>query len=391
MLRWGSVERGGLPRGVVAAMASIGLMGEQGVSAEAVPSLHERDLLLRRLADLAVLPPGRVTPQERALVDMVMATAVSRLDVAQRCRIAERVAQLPEGPRELTLALARDTIEVAAPVLAEAANIQGSDLVEIVRVTSMDHRLAVASRKILPPAAIDALIEYGNTDVLRRMLENRSIEISSRSMEVLVRRSASEPELHAPLLERPELNQRLALLMFWWVSSGTLRVEILNRHAVERRMMHIAIADVLEGGLAASGADEALRVALSLVHPPATIAKPQLTRLVNLATLGQREEFVMELAREARLRPETALRIVSDFGGEPLAVLAKALGLSRQEFGDLIVAVAELRSGYVPAKSDIERITAVFDAISTDRADLVLHLWDWSISGEAQFPLPTEE
>ncbi|MGB5950728.1 MAG: DUF2336 domain-containing protein [Parvibaculum sp.] len=372
-------------------MASTGLMGEQGVSAEAMPSLQERDLLLRRLADLAVLPPGRVTPQERALVDMVMATAVSRLDVAQRCRIAERVAQLPEGPRELTLALARDTIEVAAPVLAEAANIQGSDLVEIIRVTSMDHRLAIAGRKTLPPAAIDALIEYGNADVVRRMLENRSTEIPGRSMEVLVRRSASEPELHASLLERPELNQRLALLMFWWVSSGALRVEILNRHAVERRMMHIAIADVLEAGLAASGADEALRVALSLVRPPATIAKPQLTRLVNLAALGQREEFVMELAREARLRPETAFRIVSDFGGEPLAVLAKALGLSRQEFGDLIVAVAELRSGYMPAKSDIERITAVFDTISTDRADLVLHLWDWSISGEAQFPPTAEE
>lgn len=372
-------------------MASIGLMGNASLSAEASPSARSRDLLLRRLTDLAVLPPGRVTPQERALVDTVMATAISRLDVTQRRRVAERVAQLPEGPRELTLALARDTLEVAEPVLKQAANLQGSDLVDIIRVADTGHRLAITGRKTLSSAVVDALIEYGNTDVVRRMLENKAADISARSMEVLVRRSASEPDLHGPLLDRPELTQRLALIMFWWVPSSAVRVEILNRYTVERRMMHVALADVLEAGLEAAGNDEPLRVALTLAHPPVAIAKVSLTRIVNLATMHRREDFIADLAREARVRPETAIRIVNDFGGEPLAILAKALGLARREFGDLVVAAAELRGGYVPNKTDIERITAVFDAISTDRADLVLHLWDWLMSADAHLALPAEK
>ena len=354
--------------------------------AEAFPSSRERDVLLRRLTDLAVMPPGRVTPQERALADMVMATAVSRLDPVQRRRIAERVAPLPEGPRELTLALARDAIEVAEPVLIEAANLQAGDLVDIIRLTDRGHRLAIAERRFLPTAVVDALIEHGDTETIRRMLENKSAEISSRSMEILVRRSAHEPELHGPLLSRTELTQRLALLLFWWVSSPSLRVDILNRYTIERRMLHLAIDDVLEDGLAASGTDEALRVVLELIHRPISMGKTQHTRLVNLATMSRPDEFITELAAEARIRPETAYRIVSDFGGEPLAVLAKAVNLQRREFGDLIVAAAEFRGGYVPTKSDVERITAVFDAIPTDRADLVLHLWDWSISAEALLP-----
>lgn len=385
MLRWAERDGEGSFATFVTTMTSIGLKGSVGLGAEASPSVRDRDLLLRRLTDLAVLPPGRVTPQERALVDAVMATAVSRLDETQRRQIAERVAQLPEGPRELTLALARDTIEVAAPVLREAANLQVGDLADIIHAADTGHRLAIAERKSLPAGVVDALIEYGNTDVVRRMLENRAAEISARAMEIIVRRSAAEPELQGPLLGRPELNQRLALLMFWWVPSSA-RVEILGRYTVERRMMHVALHDLLDAGLVATGADEALRVALALVHPPTAIRKSQFTRLVNLIGMQRRDEFMTELANEARIRPETALGIVGDLGGEPLAILAKAIGLTRREFGDLVVAAAELRGGYMPAKADIERITAVFDAISTDRADLVLHYWDWSIYGDARLP-----
>ncbi len=390
MLRWAERDGEGSFAAFVTTMTSIGLKGNVEFGAEASPSVRDRDLLLRRLTDLAVMPPGRVTPQERALVDAVMATAVSRLDETQRRQIAERVAQLPEGPRELTLALARDTIEVAAPVLREAANLQVGDLADIIHAADTGHRLAIAARKSLPAGVVDALIEYGNADVARRLLENRAAEISVRAMEILVRRSAAEPELQGPLLARPELNQRLALLMFWWVPSSA-RVEILGRYTVERRMMHVALHDLLDAGLVATGADEPLRVALALVHPPTAIRKSQFTRLVNLIGMQRRDEFIAELANEARIRPETALGIVGDLGGEALAILAKAIGLTRREFGDLVVAAAELRGGYMPAKADIERITAVFDATSTDRADLVLHYWDWSIYGDARLPTPDEE
>ena len=352
-------------------------------------ALQARNQLLRRLADLAIFPPGRVTPHERALVGSVMAMAVSRLDVAQRRRLAERIAELPEGPHELAAALAGDVIEVAEPLLKEALGLDESDLVHIIRETGPAHRLAIAGRKVLSAGVVDALLDYGDTRILCRMLENPAAGISMRAMETLVRRSAVEPEFLPLLLERKELTVRLAQLMFWWAPAH-LRMEILARFSVERRMMHEALREVLDAGLAASAGDEALRVVLSLVRPPVAIEKAEFMHLLNFATLGHNEEFIAELAAAARIRVETVFRIMHDAGGEPLAVFGKAIGLARKEFGDLIVAAAELRAAAFPLKHDIERITAIFDAISTDRADLVLHCWDHAISSEARIGLPDE-
>lgn len=352
-------------------------------------SVTERDVLLRRLADMAVLPPGRVTPQERNLVDTVIAAAVSRLDDPGRRRLAERIARLPEGPRELTLALARDAIEIAGPVLRASLGLQAIDLAQIVREFGAGHHLAIAERRALPAAVTDALVEYAAAPAISRMLANPAAEISTRSMEALVRRSASEPEFQSLLLARTELTVRLAQLMFWWVPSAA-RMEILGRYSVERRMMHAALNDLLQDGLAGIGADEALLVTLSLIRPPVVFDKTLLIRLVNLAGMKRPDEFAAAMADGARIRPETALRIVGDLGGEPLAVFGKAVSLTRKEFGDLIVAAAEIRAGGLPARADLERITEVFDAISTDRADHVLHCWDWTISSEAQFASLTE-
>ncbi|MEN6543949.1 DUF2336 domain-containing protein [Parvibaculum sp.] len=371
-------------------MASIAIPGNMSFGAPASTAAHERDLLLRRLADLAVLPPGRITAQERGLVDMVMAAAVSRLDETQRRRLAERVAPLPEGPRELTLTLARDAFAVAEPILMHSLSLGATELADIVRDAGHDHALAIAGRRSLPPVVVDALVDYGNGQVICRLLANKGALLSHRAAEALARRSSSEPEFVPLLLARPELNARQALLMFWW-SPAQLRSEILARFTVERRMMHVALEDVLEGGIEVAGADEALRVILSMVRPPKAAPKSHIAQLASLATDGRIEEFVGELAQAGRIRAETAFRILSDQGGEPLAVFAKAVGLTRAEFGDLMVHATGIRGGSIPSRTDVERVVRTFDAISIDRADLVLHSWDWSISGDAQIVMPVEE
>lgn len=370
-------------------MASIAIPGNGFADAAASPGTHARDLLLRRLADLAVLPAGHITPQERGLVDMVMATAVSRLDETQRRRLAERVAMLPEGPRELTLALARDKFFVAEPLLGLSVSLSPGDLVGILRDTGPEHAFAIAGRRSLPHAVVEALIEHGNARGICRMLANPGATISATAIETLTRRSASEPEFVPLLLCRPELTARLALLMFWWSPAAT-RSEILTRFTVERRMMHVALGDVLEAGLAASGDDEPLRAVLSLVSPPRLAPKSHLAQFGHLASSGHGEDFLAALAQAGRVRQETMFRIVNDIGGEPLAVFAKAIGLARAEFGDLTVHAASIRGGTVPSRGDIERNVAVFDALSIDRADLVLHSWDWLLSNEAQIAMPDD-
>lgn len=354
-------------------------VGAHGTTESETLSARDRDALLRRLADLALLPASLVSPQERSILDSMLATLAMRFDAQMRARIAERLAQHSDTPRELALALALDEdIEVARPLLSEGPTLKGGDLIHVAREGEAAHREVLAGRKDLPSAVSDVLIEMGDTALSRRVLENRTAQLSYRAIETLARRSAAEPELQAPVLARPELTVRLAQLMFWWVPAE-MRLEILNRFTVERRHIHSAMEDVLDG---AEAGDAVLAAALSQVRAPMAIDKQRLARLLGAQGADKAEFLSGGLAAEAKIRPETMFRILNDHGGEPLAIFAKAVSMNRKEFGDLIVAAVDMRQGGLPTKHDLERIGELFDTISTDRADLALRAWDAALANE---------
>lgn len=361
---------------------SLGNLADRAVfSASETPKTSARDALLRSLADLALLPPSLVSPQERGLLDAMLAPIITRFDDATRKRLVERLVKQVDGPRDLAMALALEPIDIAKPLLVDGETLKAGDLVSIIRNGTFEHRLAIAERRGLASDVADTLIEFANPEISTRLLANRSAELSLQGIEALTRQSAGEPEYQPLLLARPEMTVRLAHLMFWWATSP-VRIDILRRFTAERNVAHKALADLLLDGLEAASGDSQFRLALSLVSEPVAIAKPRFLRLINLADAGQRDEFHEELADAARIRIETLRRIISDPHGEPISILAKALGLNRREFGELIVVVVQMREASLPTKQDLERMTAVFDEISTDRADMALHSWDVAFANE---------
>lgn len=362
-------------------------------SAIADPARHDagagsHEAVLRRLSDLALLPSALISPQERSVLDTVLALNVARLAEPLRTRLAERLAAQAEAPRELALALALDTIGVARPLLAEGLMLKEGDLIHIAREGGPEHRAALARRKGAPSALADVLIETGDTDLVSLLLANRTAELSFRAIETLTRRSAAEPELQPLILARPELTVRLAQLMFWWVPS-MMRLEILNRFTVERQHIHSAMDEFLKDSTDTYG-DIALETALSLVRRATPVNKQRLAGILGRPSPRSMDELAGDLAIESTLRPETMFRILNDHGGETLAVFAKANGLNRKEFGDLIVAAVDARKNGLPTKDDLERIGELFDAISTDRADLALHCWDAAFASEVQISTATD-
>lgn len=362
---------------------------EPNLQSNALPTpetaAHMRDVLLRRLVDLATLPIGRITAQERSLVDSVLAPAVSRLERTTREKLAKRLALQPEGPRQLVFALAQDEFSVAEPLLLDSLTLQSADLIHIIRSPAPLHRLAIASRRYLPSDAADALAESDDVEAICRLLANKNVQLSAQCMEGLVRRSAEHNTYQPLLLERPELTVRLAQLMYWWALPAH-RFEILRNYTVERRTIHDTLADVLEPALSVAGVDDALTSVLSMVRPAVVGDKVELARLLSFAPRESDLDFARELGRFASVRTQTASRISMDAGGEPLAILAKALHLSRKEFIDLWGVCAHFRGIGESSPAKLEWLCSIFDAISTDRADFALHCWDYAMASEPDIP-----
>jgi len=366
------------------AMDTLPQTQEPAPSPETVAQI--RDTLLRRLVDLATLPIGRITAQERSLVDSVLAPTVSRLDLVSREKLSKRLAVQPEGPRQLVFALAQDEFSVAEPLLLDSQTLQSADLIHIIRLPAPKHRQAIASRRHLPTDAADALAESDDVEAVCRLLSNMNTRISAQAMEGLVRRSAEHHAYQPLLLERPELTVRLAQLMFWWALPAH-RFEILRNYTTERRTIHDTLADVIEPALAVAQRDDALSSVLAMVRLPAAGNKNILRRLLSFVPREGDVDFARELADFARIRTQTASRIITDAGGEPLAMLAKALLLTRSEFVDLWSVTAHFRGLGESSTAKREWVCSVFDAVSTDRADFALHSWDFAMASESDVPI----
>ncbi len=135
-------------------------------------------------------------------------------------------------PRELAVLLANDEIEVATPILMRSAVLQDVDLIEIIRHRSRQHILAVAMRRDLTSTVSEALVETGDRDVIRTLLENQDANIARITLAYLVEQSKTVDEFQEPLVRRRDLPADLARRLVYWVAAS-LRQALIERFDID--------------------------------------------------------------------------------------------------------------------------------------------------------------
>ena len=103
-----------------------------------------RRQLAKRLADVICIPSSQLTPQERHMAGDVLVELLREADVDIRESVARRLVMLNEAPRTILIILAKDEIKVAKYILEESRSLTDSDLIQIVRKVSTEHREVIA-------------------------------------------------------------------------------------------------------------------------------------------------------------------------------------------------------------------------------------------------------
>ncbi len=336
------------------------------------------DLLTRRLADLVLTGTGQMTPNELALAETALIDLLPFTDLNLKRRLAARIAPLEAAPSALLDALLAEPFEICEPILSEGVCVTNCDLVRVAEEGEEQHRLCIASRLELSRVVCDALAARGEAQVLERLVANTGASLSVHTLEAIVRRSSAKPEFIKPLLQRRELTPWLAHLMFFW-ADGEERALILKRFAVDRRGISEALADAVDVAELLHDGDPALHETYRLLSPAERMSEGAQLRLIA----GVAEETAQgALAMSAGISPTTAAWIIGDPGGEPLAVAGKAMGLSREAFQQVATALSSARPGGALSENEMERTIALFDSVTMDRADSILHFWDRIVASE---------
>ncbi|HEY3799831.1 MAG TPA: DUF2336 domain-containing protein [Caulobacteraceae bacterium] len=363
---------------------------ELGAAEQVEPptAVHRARLaLLKRLADVVSLPSSRVNAFERAVTADLLVEILRDADFDERARVARRICSLTEIPNSLVRLLLRDELDIAYPLLTESATLSDADLLDCIKNATGAHRRLVAQRRNVSDVVSEALVDGGETLVVEALLRNELARFSPAAIETVVAMTQHQGQLVPMLLRRPELRPSHAYVLFWWADADARRL-ILQRFAVSREVLQEAAGDVFPLAAAENWQDGLTRKALQFIERRqrnrAAIEKSPYDSLEDAITAaegGMTREVAEEIAYLAGVKPMTGAKIMTDPGGEPLAVLCKATGLPRASLRSLWRALRRPETLSDGSESPaLQRVTQIYDMVAVDRAQTVLRYWNWALS-----------
>ena len=318
---------------------------------------------------------GDLSDRERQLMFDILSGIIHEIEMTVRQSLAERLADAGDAPEDLVNTLANDEIEVAYPILSRSGLLRDGELIEVVQRRTLEHQLAVATRKEISEAVSTALVETDNESVIVKLLHNENARISDTTMAYLVEQSERRDSFQEPLLRRNDLEENLAKRMFLWVSVA-LREFIVDRYemdatTVDALLEEAAQREMNEAPKRASGKKAAM---LAEVLKDEGMVTPQM--LVIALKDGEVPLFIALFCRLTGLREVLASRILFEPGGEGLAIACKGVGISKPIFSTVFSLSRNARAmDREQINKDLIEALKFYDRISSKGAEQVLRTW----------------
>ncbi|MBW8881180.1 MAG: DUF2336 domain-containing protein, partial [Asticcacaulis sp.] len=234
----------------------------------------------------------------------------------------------------------------------------------------------------------EILVDSEEMPVIETLLKNAKAEMSQQAIETIVALSQNAPQLIPLLMRRAELRPSSAYILFWW-SPSDVRRQRLSRFGVNREIMQDMASDVFAMAAKEKWQDAMSRKALQFIerrqrNREALKKSPYDSleaAIADAAQNGMTRKMAEEIAYLSGIKPSTGAKILRDAGGEGLAVLCKATGLSRKALKALWKALRRpMRNETGHVHPQLAEVLITYDMLAVDRAQTVLRYWNWSLS-----------
>ncbi|HWA17462.1 MAG TPA: DUF2336 domain-containing protein [Devosia sp.] len=334
------------------------------------PDSDKRRELLGAVSDM-FYADGRDAIAEREM--QLFAEVVTRLlkDLAEQDRAEFAGTVAPDGrtPRDVALALAHDTASVAAPVLQHSQALTEEDLIAVARERDTDHRVAISKRADVGEKVTDALLDFGETEVMETLLDNSTSKLSPRGFTRITDRAMDRPELRQRLATRRDAPTEALMRIM------PLLPPDVQAHAKALLAQGGGRLDELAKSANSAMAKERLDGAKRRLEIKALARKfeagelPIYDFVENLVANHHALDLALGLAEISMLPEKQVGNAILSTEAEPLALICKALEIGSDGYG-----LAEaLRRECMKLPPDIpEALFASYDKVNAEQAQRAL-------------------
>lgn len=327
------------------------------------------DAVLDLVVDLLLARLGTMRRTSREACSELLLVIMRRASFEARAAAATRLAEAPATPSPLLLALAREAVDVAAPVLQNARGLLASDLLLLLSEASPAHLRLIARRDGLSEAMTDLIALRGDREAILLVLLNRRARLSRPTLIGLADKARGDLALRGALIQRSDLSESVIERLWPLLDAGD-RARLLgagwryNRAEVDevrREAAAALMATIREGAIPQS------------IDSYATlITAGQLSRcdaVSELVETGRLVEATQLIARTAGLNEGVVLNLVYGVYDRGLAILARGAALDEGTVTRLVCARARLPA--IPI-GDIRRTLKVFgEATQAEAAEIL--------------------
>jgi uncharacterized protein (DUF2336 family) len=327
----------------------------------------------RQISELFLQGAAKFRPNHVDFFDGVLIDLVPHSELGLRAELAERFSLLANAPRGLVGRLAReDELSVAGPLLRRSPVIDEKLLIEIARLKSQGHLLAMAERSALPSDVTDVIVRRGDRDVVRRAAGNTGARFSQAGYSTLIKRAGQDGVLTLAVGQRADLSDR-HLKDLLAGSIDVIRRRLFEVVKPERqdaiKLAMSEISGVPERSVSRRDFAPAQRTILAL-HGAGQLNE---AALLGFAKAHKYEESIAALSALSAVKITTLDRLISGDRHDPVLILGKVLGLEWATVRALVL--LRLGTNRVPSPTDIENTRMNFARLMPSSAERVVSFW----------------
>ena len=330
---------------------------------------QRRSAMLRHLTDLFLVGSDQYSEEEIDLID-VFVRLVGTIEQSSRALLSIRLGPVPVAPPKILRALAcDDAIEVASPVLTQAARIDTATLVECARTKNQEHLLAISRRKTLTEELTDVLVERGDQQVVLSTVKNAGARFSGKGFEILIKRSHGDDALTSCVGVRPDLPPQLFEQLLA-AASEKVRTTLVAEREYAKSDIDLVIGEVANR-IQTEAATQPLSYATAQILVESMHQAGLLTagKLQEFASAGRFEEMVAGLSLMSSIPTAVIEQNMRDTRAESLMVVAKAIGLSWETTRSIMMLAAKR---YRRSANGVDQAMAAFHRLRQSTAQQIL-------------------
>jgi uncharacterized protein (DUF2336 family) len=335
-------------------------------------SPERRILTLQRITALFLDGASRFNDDHIRLFDDVFGRLIDEIETKALCELSCRLAPVENAPTQVVRKLAKDDdIAVAGPVLQQSPRLADIDLVDIAKTKSQAHLLAISGRAGIAEPVTDVLVERGDRNVVRSVVQNRDARLSAGTFSTLIDQAGDDGALAETVGARPDIPPNLFRDLVLRATAVVQQRLLASAKPDMRAEIQRVLAKV-SGEVATKSGPRDYTAACRTVDALRLLGKLNEAQLLDFAKAGQYEEMVVALAQLCAVPIEVVDRLMGGERPDPVLILCKSAGWGWATVKTVITARPGIKAG---SSHGLDNAYSNFERLSPATAQRVIRFW----------------